>query len=43
MEIVLKLQCPECQKSFIVYDSDVEDDELVCPHWKEDVDVPEDD
>ena len=41
MEILLKFQCPECRKTFIVDDAEVE--ELGCPHCREDVPVPEED
>ena len=43
MDILLKLECPECRKSFIVNDHDVDDEELACPHCRADVEVPEDD
>jgi len=43
MELLLKLECPRCRKSFIVNDSEVEDEELCCPHCRADVDVPEED
>ena len=43
MEILLKFQCPECRKTFIVDDAEVEVEELCCPHCLEDVAVPEED
>ena len=43
MQIMLRLQCPECRKTFIVDDAEVEDEELCCPHCREDVPVPEED
>ena len=43
MQIMLRLQCQECRKYFIVDDEDVETAELGCPHCRADVDVPEDD
>ena len=43
MEIMLRLQCPVCLKSFIVDDDDVDDGgELGCPHCSAGVEVPED-
>ena len=43
MEILLKLQCPECQKSAIVEDNEVENEQVSCPHCGADIDLPEDD
>lgn len=43
MEMLLRFECPECQRSFIVDDTDVEDEVLGCPYCREDVPVPEDD
>ena len=43
MEILLKLQCPECQKSVIVDDNEVEDEQVSCPHCRTVIDLPVDD
>lgn len=43
MEILIKLQCPECQKSVIVEDNEIEDEQISCPHCGADIDLPKDD
>ena len=43
MELLLKLECPGCRKSFIVDDADIDVEELCCPHCREDLAVPEED
>lgn len=43
MEILLKFECPNCHRSFVVNDAEVENEVLGCPHCREDVEVPEDD
>ena len=41
MEMLLKFQCLECGKTFIVEDLEVDGSELSCPHCQEEVPVPE--
>ena len=43
MEVLLRFQCLECQKTFIVEDEEIDGDQLSCPHCQEDVSVPDDD
>ena len=43
MQMLLKLECPVCEKSFIVEDVEVDQPELSCPFCEEAVAVPEDD
>ena len=43
MELLLKLECPECRKTLIVNDAEVEEEELWCPHCQAPIEVPEDD
>ena len=43
MEILLRLQCPQCRKSVIVEDNEVEDEQISCPYCQADIDVPVDD
>ena len=43
MEILLKLQCPECQKSVIVEDNEIKDEQISCPYCGADIDIPEND
>ena len=43
VEMLLKFECSECQKSFIVNDAEVEEEELFCPHCREEVAIPVDD
>ena len=43
MEIMLKFECPECRKTFVVNDGEVEQEDLSCPHCGVDVPVPDDD
>ena len=42
MDILLRLECEVCQKSFIVDDNDVDDDALSCPFCAGDVPVSSD-
>ena len=41
MEMLLKFECPECGKTFIVEDLEVDESELSCPHCQENVPLPE--
>ena len=41
MEMLLKFECPECGKTFIVEDLEVDEPELSCPHCQQEVPVPE--
>ncbi len=43
MEILLKLACAECERSVIVIDDDVEEDEITCPHCNAAIAIPTDD
>ena len=41
METMLKFRCDGCDKGFIVIDHQVDTATLACPHWQEEVEVPE--
>lgn len=43
MEVLLRLLCDECNKAFIVNDTDVEGEVIACPHCQADVPVPDED
>ena len=43
MNILLRFICAECQKSFIVDDEELEDQELGCPYCGANIEVPDDD
>ena len=43
MDIMLKFICIECKKSFIVNDTELENEQLGCSHCGADVQVPDDD
>jgi len=41
MDIMLRFQCEDCRKSFVVDDADVDQDILTCPFCQADVPVPD--
>ena len=41
MDILLRLDCYECGKSFIVDDADLDKEPLSCPHCQAEVLVPD--
>ena len=43
MQILLRFNCAECRKSFIVEDEELEDQQLGCPFCGIDIEVPDDD
>ena len=43
MDVLLRFQCGDCYKEFVVLDDQVETDELNCPHCNGDIEVPQDD
>ena len=41
-ETMLRLNCQECNREFVVLEDDLDDEALICPHCGEDVPVDQD-